>query len=71
MPLLRQETTFYKFRIFDRWGKIIFESSSPGRGWDGSAKGVHLPPGVFAWDLNMKNRAGNPFFRKGTVMLVR
>ena len=27
----------YEFRIYDRWGEVIFESKTVGEGWDGIA----------------------------------
>ena len=35
-----QNVDGFQFQIFNRWGKIMFESSSKGFQWDGKYKGV-------------------------------
>lgn len=41
----------YDFLVFDRWGGIVFESRTPGEGWDGLEKGEEAPIGVYSWRL--------------------
>lgn len=37
----------YQLSIFDRWGKIIFETSDPFAGWDGRLGSQDLPQGTY------------------------
>ncbi len=37
------------FRIFDRWGNMIFESTTPAVGWDGTYKGKPMNAGAYAY----------------------
>lgn len=45
-----QEMTF---RIFDRWGQLIFESHDTHEGWDGTFKGKKLDPDVYDYYLEV------------------
>lgn len=39
------------FQVFDRWGEIIFSSTDPTEGWDGTYGGQAAPQGVYVWRL--------------------
>jgi gliding motility-associated-like protein len=46
------------FRIFDRWGELIFENKDfapnlPEEGWDGHYRGKPLQPGVYIWHIGV------------------
>ncbi|MCB9171103.1 MAG: gliding motility-associated C-terminal domain-containing protein [Flavobacteriales bacterium] len=43
----------HRFSVYDRWGQIIFDSTDPEEGWDGSFRngGTTLPQGVYVWRL--------------------
>ncbi len=41
----------YAFRIFDRWGNLVFESTSPAAAWDGTFKGEPAPQSVYLYFL--------------------
>ena len=58
------------FKIFDRWGELIFESTDPAEGWDGTFKGKPSNPGVYIYSIRYidENRLG---LRKGSVTLIR
>lgn len=36
-------------RVYDRWGEKVFETTTPGKGWDGTYKGKKVNPGVFVY----------------------
>jgi gliding motility-associated-like protein len=68
----------YEIKIFNRWGELVYESSDPDQGWDGTImnKGTKLcPEGAYFYIINytMKNRQENdgkgPI--SGTVTLIR
>ena len=59
------------FRVFDRWGKLMFETSQIGQGWDGTYKGRGQDPGTFVWEANAVDYKNRSIFRKGTVILIR
>lgn len=60
------------FRIYNRYGQIIFETKDYTRKWDGRVNSQLQPSGTYVWTLNYINReSGQPVFRKGTTVLIR
>ncbi|MBK8427833.1 MAG: gliding motility-associated C-terminal domain-containing protein [Lewinellaceae bacterium] len=43
-----------RWRIYDRWGNLLFESSDLNAGWDGRLNGKTLPPGVYLYDADLQ-----------------
>lgn len=39
----------YKLQIFSRWGELLFQSEDPNTGWDGTANGQVMVPGVYVY----------------------
>ncbi len=69
-------TTISKFRIFDRWGNLVFENNNFAvndfdAGWDGTFKGKEMNPGVFIWSLEVEFNDGKIGFYKGETTLIR
>jgi gliding motility-associated-like protein len=48
-PLLFKIKELYYFRIFNRWGQLVFETKTKGEGWDGIFKGKPQGADVFTW----------------------
>lgn len=42
------------WRIYDRWGALLFESHDFSQGWDGRLNGKALPPGVYLYDAELQ-----------------
>ncbi len=64
----------YQFMIFDRWGEMIFYSSDPAKGWDGTYKnGKLVQQGVYVWKLFYKNYCLAPTYQTkfGMVNVIR
>lgn len=59
------------FRIFNRWGQMIFSTTTNEQGWDGKISGVPQGSNVFVWMVSAIDYLGKPIFLKGTVTLVR
>ena len=59
------------FRIFDRWGKLVFETNDMNIGWDGKYHGTPQPQGVYVYELQAVSTAGTLFEKKGNVTLMR
>ncbi|NUO01114.1 MAG: gliding motility-associated C-terminal domain-containing protein [Saprospiraceae bacterium] len=41
----------YELKIFSRWGRLVFETSSPDQGWNGKAKGKDLPAETYVYSI--------------------
>lgn len=64
------------FRIFNRWGELVFERSNfapndPSYGWDGKVKGRESEPAVFVYTAEVICDNGTPFTYKGNVSLLK
>lgn len=61
------------FKIFNRWGEIVFETSDPQKGWNGKNKsGTEMEIGVYVWTLSVKTKTGDEIApRFGNVSLIR
>lgn len=59
------------FRVFNRWGALIFETHSLSEGWDGSFKGKLLSPDVFVYHLDVDFFNLESKRAKGSVTLLR
>lgn len=59
------------WRIFNRWGTLIFTSISVGRGWDGTFKGTIQPQEVYNYVLDIEFSDGTKFSKKGDITLLK
>jgi gliding motility-associated-like protein len=59
------------FRVFDRWGEMVFESTDVNFGWDGIYQGSKLDPDVFDYYLQVTCYGGLENIIKGNVTLMK
>jgi gliding motility-associated-like protein len=59
------------FKIFNRWGELVFETTDQARGWDGTYKGKMSEPAVFVYHLQVRCGDGQDYFTKGNITLIR
>lgn len=59
------------FRIYNRWGQIVYNSHTLEVGWDGKFEGKPAEMGVYYWLLSTVDRNGNEQNYKGDVTLIR
>ncbi|RPE09843.1 hypothetical protein EGT74_23050 [Chitinophaga lutea] len=59
------------FRIFNRWGELIFDSLDFRRGWDGYYRGRPASIDTYLWILEGIDLNGQKISKKGTVTLLR
>jgi gliding motility-associated-like protein len=70
--LLTRGLTSFKMNLYNRWGQLIFETSSlDGGGWDGKLNGVPQPQGVFVYIIDATFRDGQKEHHQGNVTLIR
>lgn len=43
----------YSLQVYDRWGRVMFTSTDPFQGWDGTLGGALVPLGVYAYRAEM------------------
>ena len=59
------------FRIYNRWGQLMFSTSQNGKGWDGTFNGKSQDANVYVWMVEGIDYLDKKFTRKGTVVLIR
>ena len=59
------------FRVYNRWGQVVFESKDLLKGWDGRINGQLPETGVYVWIMRGVNYLGDVIGRRGTVTLIR
>ena len=62
---------FQYFRIFDRWGNLVFSTTNAAIGWDGRIKGTEQPTGTYVWMAEGIDYLGRTVQRKGSVIIIR
>ncbi|MEL7249776.1 MAG: gliding motility-associated C-terminal domain-containing protein [Bacteroidota bacterium] len=61
----------FSLQIFDRWGGLIFQSTSISEPWNGIGGNKKAEPGVYLYQLQYRDRLGDWQQRSGEVHLVR
>jgi gliding motility-associated-like protein len=59
------------FRIYNRWGKLIFETNKWLMGWDGQYLGIKQPMDNYVWSVRGLSKEGKIVEMKGNVVLIR
>jgi gliding motility-associated-like protein len=60
------------FKVYNRWGQLVFASHDWRQKWDGKIGGVLQASGVYVWYLRYTHRdTGQKVFQKGTTTLIR
>jgi uncharacterized protein YjdB len=59
------------FRIYNRWGVMVFMSDDINKGWDGTYKNVAQPFGVYVYEIEATTSIGQVFHQQGNVTLIR
>ncbi len=59
------------FRIYNRWGQIVYSSTKLHDGWDGKLGGKDQQSGVFVWMIEGVTKDNRVITKKGTIALIR
>ena len=59
------------FRIYNRWGQLVFHTTVNGNGWDGKIAGKDQSSQTFVWEVKARDYKGRPYVQKGLVTMVR
>lgn len=70
-PALRGIKDLRYFRVFNRWGQLLYESRKEDPGWNGTINGIQQASQVFVWMAEGVGVDGKVHFRKGTTTLLR
>lgn len=59
------------FRIYNRWGQLVFSTSEMGKGWDGTISGSLQSTGSYVYMAQGIDYTGKTIFKKGNITLIR
>ena len=70
--VLTQTTTKFDMKIYNRWGKLVFETIDEFQGWDGKDKdnGLVCPPGAYIYIIDVIDANGATLNKVGSVALL-
>jgi gliding motility-associated-like protein len=61
----------FVFRVYDRWGELVWETTNLSEGWDGTFRGKLLDPDVYDYYLQATCVGGLESIIKGNITLIR
>lgn len=71
-PLNAFKATDLQFRVYNRYGQLVFETNNWKRRWDGRVNGQLQPSGTYVWILTFTHLdTKERITQKGTTMLIR
>lgn len=71
-PLNGYFTSNLLFRVYNRYGQLVFETKDWTRKWNGTVNNIAQASGVYAWYLQYTSTiTGQQVFQKGTTVLIR
>ncbi|MBV9963123.1 MAG: gliding motility-associated C-terminal domain-containing protein [Parafilimonas sp.] len=71
-PLNAYKADNLDFKVYNRWGQLVFETKDWTRKWDGRINGNPQAAGTYVWMLEYTHHdTGQHFSLKGTTVLIR
>jgi len=71
IPIKFENIGKHDLKIFNRWGRLLYESDNAPAGWDGRYNGNRCSDGVYFWIIEYVDLRDNPGTLCGTVTLLR
>ena len=59
------------FRVYNRWGEMVYSTKQIGEGWDGKYKGQAQNAATYVWEVEATDYNGRKIRKKGSVILIR
>ncbi|MBD0289192.1 MAG: gliding motility-associated C-terminal domain-containing protein, partial [Flavisolibacter sp.] len=59
------------FKVFNRWGQLVFQNNTIGKGWDGTFNGIQQPTEIYTWILECIDNNGKTIRQSGRSLLLR
>lgn len=70
-PYITGIKIFNYFKVFNRFGKLMFETTNQDAGWNGMAGGTQQPMAIYIWVAMGIGLDGNPVEKRGETLLLR
>ena len=62
---------FNYFKLYNRYGELVFSTTEVGKGWNGVYKGKPQGNESYVWHVSGVDYLGREFFKKGQATLIR
>ncbi len=59
------------FKIYNRWGQLVFSTQRNGHGWDGRINGQLQTTATYVWTVKAVDYTGKTYYQKGISTLIR
>lgn len=63
--------TLKYFRVYNRWGNKVFETTDIDKGWNGTFNNSPQPMGVYVYSIEAVTNTGKLYTKQGNVTLIR
>ena len=60
-----------EWKIYNRWGQLIFQTTNRKQGWDGTFKGKVQPMDVYTYTLDVEFTDGKKLRKTGDITLLQ
>lgn len=70
-PVLYNMRSLNYFKVYNRWGQLVFQTSVVGQGWDGTIKGIAQNADTYTWVLECTGTDGKQYKQSGRSVLIR
>jgi gliding motility-associated-like protein len=70
-PILIGMKELRYFRVYNRFGQLLYSTGDIGKGWDGKFGGRGQDPATYVWMAEGITYKGEVKFKKGYVVLIR
>lgn len=71
-PLVKCAAEDYRFVVYNRFGNIVYSSSTVNEGWNGTIKNIESPHGTYIWMVQYRDPNNHQLLKQhGTVVLIR
>jgi gliding motility-associated-like protein len=70
-PVITGMKSLEYFRVYNRYGQLLFSTGEENKGWDGKFGGKDQPAGTYVYMAQAINYKGEVVSKKGVVVLIR
>ncbi|MCK9339324.1 MAG: gliding motility-associated C-terminal domain-containing protein [Bacteroidales bacterium] len=60
----------YQIAIYNRWGELLFSTTSVAKGWNGIYQGRRCPIGTYQYVIQYVSETGKKYIKKGCVEVI-
>lgn len=70
LGVIGPEVSGFSFRIFNRWGELVFSTTEQPRGWNGVYRGTRAPQGTYIYFIEATDTEGRQIKKSGNFVLL-